>query len=476
MNKSIFIFACIFALTFAYDQEKEVLVLTSKDYNQAISEHNYLLVQFYAPWCGHSKKLAPEFERAAQSLKEAGSRVRLAKVDATTEEALAKKMGVEGFPTLFFYENGVKYDFDGQRTHYKILDWVRKRTESPSTYIESPQPIEDALAERELAFVFWGDEFDPVYNLYKDVVKHYMDLDFFNTDSDSVRAHFDVPKHVKISLFRKFEEKRVDYEDEYTEEAILAFLKSKTIPTLIQLNQRYMKMIFGDRKDALILVHSIGEINERAVVAMREAAEVLKDKILVAYVNNSIEIGQKVATYYHVVKDEIPMVGIIHFDEKVPEKYILRDKRITKESILEFYNDFQARKLKKEPKSAEHPDRNDDFLKVAVGITFKDLVYDDTKDVLLFVYGPNCEACRELLDNWVKPLAKKVYPVPDMRIIKLDASQNEMPIIVEKIPAFIYFPKKNKEHPHRYTGPLIVEEVKKWFRNVATTLPKDQEL
>lgn len=385
-------------------------------------------------------------------------------------------MGVEGFPTLYFYENGERFDFDGGRTHYKILDWVKKRTESPSTYIESHLPIEEALAERELAFVFWGDEFDPIYNLYKDVVKHYMDLDFFNTDSEAVRAHYGVPQHVKISLFRRFEDKRVDYEDEYSEEALLAFLKSKTIPTVIQLNQRYMKMIFGDRRDAILLVHNLGEINERALVAVREAAAVLKDKILVAVVNTSIEIGQKISTYYHVVKDEIPMLGMIHFEDKAPEKYILRGERITKDSILRFYEDVKARKLKKEPRTAEHPDRNDDFLKVAVGITFKDLVFDDTKDVLVYVYGPNCDPCREILENLIRPMAKKVYPVENLRVVKIDASQNDLPVIVEKIPAIIYFPRNNKDHPHRYTGPLIVEEVKKWIRQVINTLPKDQDL
>jgi thioredoxin 2 len=62
-----------------------------------------LLVDFWAPWCGPCKAMAPQFERAAGRLEPA---VRLAKVNTDDEQALAGQFRIQGIPTLILFKHG----------------------------------------------------------------------------------------------------------------------------------------------------------------------------------------------------------------------------------------------------------------------------------------------------------------------------------------------------------------------------------
>jgi len=64
-----------------------------------------VLVDFWAPWCGPCRAMAPHFERAAQQLKD---RVRLVKVNTEHAPGLAARYNIRAIPTLVLFRNGVE--------------------------------------------------------------------------------------------------------------------------------------------------------------------------------------------------------------------------------------------------------------------------------------------------------------------------------------------------------------------------------
>lgn len=62
------------------------------------------LVEFFAPWCGHCKTLAPIYDELAGAFEFASDKVTVAKVDADAHKDLGRKFGVQGFPTLKWFD------------------------------------------------------------------------------------------------------------------------------------------------------------------------------------------------------------------------------------------------------------------------------------------------------------------------------------------------------------------------------------
>ncbi|CBZ56121.1 hypothetical protein NCLIV_065470 [Neospora caninum Liverpool] len=110
------------------DGPSDVIELTDANFNQLVmkDDKSVWFIEFYAPWCGHCKALAPTWEEVATALK---GRVKVGKVDATVEKVIAGTYGIRGFPTLKLFPAGEKSvgmvkDYEGPRTTEALLKYA----------------------------------------------------------------------------------------------------------------------------------------------------------------------------------------------------------------------------------------------------------------------------------------------------------------------------------------------------------------
>lgn len=88
--------------------------------------------EFYAPWCGHCKRLTPEWKALAAAVAkdpQLSSRVVIAKVNADKHSQLGSKFNVQGFPTIKFFGKGMAkpMDYEGGRTADEFLSFLREK-------------------------------------------------------------------------------------------------------------------------------------------------------------------------------------------------------------------------------------------------------------------------------------------------------------------------------------------------------------
>jgi len=120
-----------------------VVVLTQANFDNHLKAGDWL-VEYYAPWCGHCKKLAPTWEELATKTK--GTR-NVGKVDCTVEKDLCTRFGVRGYPSIKYIKEGKYYDFGGQRNTDDFIKFTEAGYSSVTPKDVPPQPPVNVAAE-----------------------------------------------------------------------------------------------------------------------------------------------------------------------------------------------------------------------------------------------------------------------------------------------------------------------------------------
>jgi len=138
----------LLSVVFAASAGSLDLLGTTFDY-AIIGSGKNAIVKFYAPWCGHCKRMAPDWEKLGDAF-EASSSVVIGNVDCTLDDnkALCEKYEVRGYPTLKTFEGGVAKDYEGSRDYDGLETFVKETLE---VLCQVATPAE--CSEKEAAFI-----------------------------------------------------------------------------------------------------------------------------------------------------------------------------------------------------------------------------------------------------------------------------------------------------------------------------------
>jgi protein disulfide isomerase len=104
-----------------------------------------VLVEFYAPWCGHCKQLAPVYDELGEAFADE-DQVVIAKMDSTANEIDVPGVNVRGFPTLYFFKGDDKTNpvvYEGGRTKAEFIKYIKKNASNSLGDIDEDDDDED---------------------------------------------------------------------------------------------------------------------------------------------------------------------------------------------------------------------------------------------------------------------------------------------------------------------------------------------
>lgn len=436
-----------------------VVTLTASNFTKTIKSEKLILVAFVAHWCKHCKALEPEFEAAATKLK--GDKIVLARIDGPEAKEVADEYGVNGYPTLFVFRNGRKYQFSGARDQSGMVDYMREQAKLPSREVTSPTEASNNLARLDATIAAYFTEKSDMYEEFIGAANELRGrLVFMHTFDEATAKKLKIkPNNINIIMPEIYHSKHEDKMYRYnkktgTHKDIVQWLIKRTIPLVGQRTKANMEFKYGSRP--VVAVYYDVNFDHQYV----------KDT---QYVRKMIlPIADKFRDFDFVIcnedefADEIKSLGLEDSGESVNAAILMNKMKFPMEPEDEFDTDtleqfiikFGKGKVKPFLKSQPIPKRQDSAVKVIVANSMEKEVVKAKKDVLIEFYAPWCGHCKQL-DPIYKKLAKHLAKSnPDVMVAKMDAAANDVhPMFkVEGFPT-IYFLKANeKDNPIPFSG------------------------
>ncbi|KAF8332868.1 thioredoxin-like protein [Cantharellus anzutake] len=387
----------------------DVIDLTSANFGAETQKAGLLLVEFFAPWCGHCKALAPHYEEAATALKE--KNITLAKVDCVDQADLCSENDIQGYPTLKIYRKGKPTEYGGPRQADGIISYMTKQSLPAISTVASENLEEFKVADKVVVLAYATSTEEAPIPAFSSVAETYRDDYLFGltTDEAAIKAAGVTPP--AIVLYKKFDE--------------ADWIRSNAIPLIDEISgENYNLYATSGLPLAYIFIEPTDPKREELIKELSPIAKERKGVVNFVWID-AIKFVEHAKS---LVLTEAKWPSFVIQDIKSQLKYPLdQSTEVNFKTVDEFVKNFVADKLQPKLKTEPVPEEQTEKYYKVVGETFEKVVYDDDKDVFVQFSAPWCGHCKRLLPTWETLAETYADRANQITIAKMDATENDLP-------------------------------------------------
>ncbi|KIP03072.1 hypothetical protein PHLGIDRAFT_95218 [Phlebiopsis gigantea 11061_1 CR5-6] len=455
----------------------DVLDLTPDNFDDTVNPESLMLVEFFAPWCGHCKALAPHYEEAATVLKEKD--IKLAKVNCVDEADMCQKNGVQGYPTLRVYRNGEHTQYSGPRSAEGIISYMTKQSLPAVGSITKETFNAFKKADKLVVLALVNSASDALaVEFNATAAKHRDDFLFgLTTDKEVFEAASVTPPAVIV--YRSFDEPVTEYPYPIASATTADFeswIKDLAVPVIDQVNaENYQVYAQSGKPLAYLFLDPTDENKDEYINLVKPIAAKYKGKLNFVWID-AVQFGDH-AKALNLQEAKWPSFVVQDLSNQLKYPFD-QSAELTESSIGKLVEAYLDGKLEPSLKSQPIPAEQTESVWELVGKQFDEVVFDDSKDVFVEFYAPWCGHCKRLKPTW-DSLGDRYADAKDRLVIaKMDATENDLPPSVPfRIAGFptLKFKKAGSKEFIDYDGDRTLESLVAFLEeNVSAPVEKNE--
>jgi len=478
--KFVVALALVACVAFAQGEEEEnqgptdVVELNAASYTKFVKENKLCIIMFYAPWCGHCKAFKPEYERIATTLK--GMGIPAGRIDGDQDSEISEGVGVEGFPTIMVYVDGKPVKYDGPRSQAGVLAFIEKAKKPPYVIITEKKALEvfmETAPTAVIGYIGGGDSEDnEIQNMFLGAANamHFSGHAEFAMVSDPkiIDPEADGPifelrspdllKPVRFDIEGTDEDAHIPLFHRFTH-----WISSHVMPVLGEINQDTYQGYVDARLPFIWFV--VPDKDDEAFMEkyafVREVGRENIGKLTFVLVNGKTQSRQ----VQHLGFEMEKLPGIVATDRL---RYHMKEE-LNADNLRKFLQDYTDGKLEPTLKSEEVPTPEafeTSTVKTIVSKNWKEVVFDEKRDVLVKYYAEWCGHCKAFAPDYIKVAALLAGQKDQLYLGEFNFPENELKedVDVQGFPTVIFYPAGAKDKPIVYKGDRSVGDLLKFLQ------------